>query len=221
MAYASSCSSHPTPQPLPFLSISALLALPDSTLWVGYTFGGASVLARGRVVSYSQRDGLPEGTINAIARDSAGDIWAATTTGLARLYGGRWQRIGAESGYPGGPASDLLVDRRGTLWAPTGAGVFVLPRGAIRFVWQAPPLDAAGNGSAGIPREAPDGSVWGASTTLGLTRLSDSAGRTDASSAGGRAPARSVVALRGPSRARMARRARRPGPSLAHGEEYQ
>jgi len=167
----------PASQPLPFLSISALLALPDSTLWVGYTFGGASVLARGRVVSYSQRDGLPEGTINAIARDSAGDIWAATTTGLARLYGGRWQRIGAENGYPGGPASDLLVDRRGTLWAPTGAGVFVLPRGAIRFMRQAPPLDAAGNGSAGVPREAPDGSVWGASTTLGLTRLSDSAGR--------------------------------------------
>jgi signal transduction histidine kinase/ligand-binding sensor domain-containing protein len=167
----------PTPQPLPSLSISVLLALPDSTLWIGYTFGGASVLARGRVVSYSQRDGVPEGTINAIVRDSAGVIWVATTTGLARLRGGRWQRIGAESGYPGGPASDLLVDRRGTLWAPTSAGVLILPRGASRFVRHAPPLDPAGNGSAGVPREAPDGSVWGASTTLGLARLSDSAGR--------------------------------------------
>jgi signal transduction histidine kinase/ligand-binding sensor domain-containing protein len=166
----------PASQPLPSLSVSALLALPDSTLWIGYNVGGASVLARGRVVSFSQRDGLPEGTVTAFARDSAGNLWAATTSGLARLRDGRWQRIGAESGYPGGMTPDLLVDRRGALWAPTKDGVFILPRGARRFVRQAPSLDPAGGG-VGIPREAPDGSVWGASTTLGLTRLADSAGR--------------------------------------------
>lgn len=166
----------PASKPLPSLSINVMLALSDGALWIGYHVGGVSVLRRGRVESYSQRDGLPEGTITALARDSAGSIWAATTTGLARLQGGRWQRIGPESGYPGGMTSDLLVDRRGTLWAPTRTGVFILPRGASRFVRQAPSLDPTGSG-AGVPREAPDGSVWGTSPTLGLTRLSDSAGR--------------------------------------------
>src|SRR5688572_14474752 len=118
----------PASQPLPSLSVIQLLALPDTTLWIGYNVGGVSLLARGQVVSYGQREGLPEGTINALAHDSAGNVWVATTTGLARLQGGRWQQVGPEAGYPGGMTSDLLVDRRGTLWAPTNAGVFVLPR---------------------------------------------------------------------------------------------
>jgi PAS domain S-box-containing protein len=166
----------PASQALPSLGILQLLALPDTTLWIGYNHGGVSQLAHGRVVSYTQRDGLPEGTINALARDSTGDVWAATTTGLARMHSGRWQRVGPESGFPGGMTSDLLVDRRGALWAPANAGVFILPRGASRFVRQAPSLDPNGLG-AGVPREAPDGSVWGASVRLGLTRLSDVAGR--------------------------------------------
>ena len=118
---------------------------------------------------------MPAGGVTALAVDSAGDIWAATTTGLGRFRDDRWQRIGPESGYPGGMTSDLLVDRRGTLWAAASSGVFVLARGASRFTARAPSLDPTGGGG-GMPREAPDGSVWGASVTLGLTRLSDAAG---------------------------------------------
>ena len=159
---------------LPALSVSALLALPDGKLWIGYSRGGASVLAGGRLVSYGERDGLPGG-ITALAIDSAGAIWAATTAGLARFQDGRWQRMGPESGYPGGMTSDLLVDRRGTLWAAASSGVFVRARGDTRFSARAPSLDPTGSGG-GVPREAPDGSVWGASMTLGLTRLADPAG---------------------------------------------
>src|SRR6185312_1007595 len=166
----------PGSQRLPSLWISTLLALPDTTLWIGYSMGGLSVLARGRLVSYSRQDGLPDGTAVAIARDSSGDMWVATTTGLARLHSGRWQQIAAERGYPGGMTVALLMDRRGTLWAAAHVGVFTLRRGATRFVRQAPPLDREGGGF-GVLREAPDGSIWGSSTTLGLTRLSDTAGR--------------------------------------------
>ncbi|HEV2752179.1 MAG TPA: ATP-binding protein [Gemmatimonadales bacterium] len=160
---------------LPSVSINALLPTPDTSLWIGYVAGGVSVVARGRVASYGQRDGLPDGTITAIVQDSMGSISVATTTGLARLVAGRWKRYGRDSGYPGGLTSDLLVDRRGTLWAATNTGVFTLLRGASQFVREAPSLDPRGIG-VGMPRQAPDGSVWGASMTLGLTRLSDSAG---------------------------------------------
>jgi ligand-binding sensor domain-containing protein len=166
----------PASQPLPSQSINALFPLPDSTLWIGYRLGLAIALKHGHVESYSQRDGLPDGPIIAFARDSTGDIWLATSRGLARLHERRWQRIGPESGYPGGMTPDLLVDRRGTLWAHTNTGIFILPRGASRFVRQGPPLDPGMRG--GMSREAPDGSVWGASPTLGLTRLSDSTGRS-------------------------------------------
>jgi ligand-binding sensor domain-containing protein len=167
----------PAGQTLPSLSVSALLAPTDGTLWIGYVWGGVSLLARGRLTHFGERGGLPEGSVTAFARDSAGDIWAATTTGLARLRGDHWQRIGPESGYPGGNTSRLMVDRRGTLWAPTTDGVFALARGTSRFERRAPSLDPAGNGG-GTLREAPDGSIWAASTTLGLTSLSDAAGLT-------------------------------------------
>lgn len=164
------------PQSLSSLVINQLLALPDSALWIGYGFGGVSVLAHGQVVSYGVRDGIPLGALTALAADSVGGVWASTTTGLAYLQGGRWHRVGAESGFPdAGMTSDLVVDRRGTLWATTSHGVFVLARGAHRFTLEGPPLDAHGSGY-GAPRTGPEGSVWGASTTHGLIRLTDSAG---------------------------------------------
>ena len=165
----------PAGMALPALSVSALLALPDGRLWIGYSRGGASVLTRDRLVSYGERDGVSGGTVTAFAVDSAGDIWAATTTGLVRFRANRWEPIGPESGYPGGMTTDLLVDRRGALWAASSSGVYVLARGDPGFTARAPSLDPTGSGG-GMPREAPDGSVWGASMTLGLTRLSDPAG---------------------------------------------
>ena len=165
----------PAGQSLPSQFITALLAVPDGSMWIGYVRSGASIIAADRLANFGQNEGLPPGSITAFARDSSGAIWAATTTGLARLDGTRWRTLGAESGYPGGMTTDLLVDRRGTVWAATSTGVFVLRRGAQRFVWWAPPLDVNASGTGGS-REAPDGSVWGASEAVGLTRLSDSAG---------------------------------------------
>jgi signal transduction histidine kinase/ligand-binding sensor domain-containing protein len=160
---------------LPSLSVYQLLALPDGTLWIGYSRGGVSLLAGGRLTNWPPGDGLPRGTVTALARGRDGEIWASTTTGLARWRGGRWERLGPESGYPGGVTSDLLVDRSGAVWAAAKSGVFVLPRGATRFERRAPSLDPSGGGS-GMPRQAPDGSIWATSLTLGLTRLADASG---------------------------------------------
>src|SRR5262252_3314366 len=41
----------PASQSIPSLLIAQLLALPDTTLWIGYSIGGVSSLAHGRVVS--------------------------------------------------------------------------------------------------------------------------------------------------------------------------
>jgi signal transduction histidine kinase/ligand-binding sensor domain-containing protein len=156
-------------------SIAALRALPDGSLWIGYSHGGASRLQGDRLQNYGDREGIPRGSINAFARDSAGVIWVATTSGLARLVDGHWQRIETGSGFPGGMTTDLLVDRRGTLWAAQSSGVFTLRRGSARFSYVAPSLDRP-PGGFGMLREAPEGTIWGASMTLGLTRLADSAG---------------------------------------------
>ena len=160
-------------QELPSRIINMLHALPDGALWIGYTRGGASVLAGGRLVSYDAGRGMPSSTVTAFARDSTGTMWAATISGIVRLVNGRWQSVGPENGYPGGPTADLLVDRRGTLWAAELTGVYALSRGASRFVRRAPSLTTGESdpGGGGL-REAPDGSVWGAAVALGPVQLS-------------------------------------------------
>ncbi|HEY0780153.1 MAG TPA: two-component regulator propeller domain-containing protein, partial [Gemmatirosa sp.] len=99
----------PPGQAMPANSVSVLQALPDGTLWVGYSLGGVSAITAGRVVSYGTRDGLSGGVVTALTRDSAGTLWASTSRGLARLVGARWHGVGAERGYPGGFTSDLTV----------------------------------------------------------------------------------------------------------------
>src|SRR3989442_305931 len=150
--------------------------------------------------AWTIRDGAPPNVL-ALAQSADGVLWIGTQSGLYRFDGVRFEESEPPAGQslpsqfitallavPDGSmwigylssgvsiiAADLLVDGRGTVWASAASGVFVLPRGAQRFVRWAPPLDVNASGG-GAPREAPDGSVWGASLAVGLTRLSDSAG---------------------------------------------
>jgi signal transduction histidine kinase/ligand-binding sensor domain-containing protein len=181
--------SGPPGQSLPSTNISALVGLPDGTLWIGYRFGGASLLTPNRVANYGEREGLPGGTVWRFARDSTGVIWAATNRGLARLEGRRWTRISAESGMSGTRAMSVFADQRGNLWVGADSGLFMLPRSARRFELRqrtSVPMEAGsgdgGNRRVDSPREivdvdeAPDGSIWAFVVRRGLTRLSDAGG---------------------------------------------
>ena len=160
-------------QPLPSNNVATLLALPDSSLWIGYRFGGFSRLTRTDLANFGEGTGCPPGTVSGLARDRAGVMWIATSNGLNRFIDGRCTRIGAEHGLPVGYIHSIKVDRRGTIWAATFAGVFNLPAKATTFIRRAPTL---GDGDPGALAESPDGSVWGASTVAGPVRLSTPTG---------------------------------------------
>lgn len=153
-----------------------LLPLRDTALWIGHFTTGVSVLHRGRIVTYGTQDGLPGGTVTAIARDSAGAMWASTTRGLARLNGRRWEEIGPDAGYPGGFTEPVLVDGRGSVWAVSEDGIYVLARGAKHFQKR----DVTEPGGRGSRVQwlaiAPDGSIWGVQRPIGLFRVADARG---------------------------------------------
>ncbi len=155
-----------------------LLALPDTSLWIGHFTSGVSVLHRGKIVTYGAQEGLPAGTVTAIARDSAGTMWASTTRGLARLNGARWEEIGADAGYPGGFTEPVLVDQRGSVWAVGSLGIYVLPKGAARFQ-QRELTTARGRGSrVQWLAIAPDGTIWGVQQPVGLFPVADARGES-------------------------------------------
>ena len=118
---------------LPAAGVRSLLALPDNGLLVGWVFGGATLLRDGHALQYGEKDGLPSGTVYCFQVDAAGALWAATSSGLARFDGKRWERIGAEWNFAGQRALALFVDRDGTLGAFTDSTLMTLPKGAKSF----------------------------------------------------------------------------------------
>ncbi|HLL47949.1 MAG TPA: two-component regulator propeller domain-containing protein, partial [Longimicrobiaceae bacterium] len=165
----------PPGQTLPPQGTHTLLALPDTSLWIGHVPSGMSVLHRGRIVTYGTRDGLPDAPVTAIARDSAGVMWASTMRGLARFDGRRWEVMGPSAGYPGGVTAPVLVDRRGAVWAGNFLGFYVLPRGAARF--EKREVKVAGQPVTGYLMAGPDGSLWGSAPSFGLFLIADPSGR--------------------------------------------
>jgi signal transduction histidine kinase/ligand-binding sensor domain-containing protein len=163
-------------QTMPSANISALRATADSGLWVGYRFGGVSLIQRDTIRSYGERDGLPRGSVLRFDQDADGITWVATTGGLARLDQGRWHTLGPSDGLPEGAVTAILADRKRRFWVSADAGVFLRASGATRFQRIGPPLNPSGVDKIyTFLSEAPDGSIWASSDESGLRQLAPSA----------------------------------------------
>ena len=151
----------PLGPPLLKSNVLALRAVSDGGLWVGYLSGGASFLKDGTATNYSEKDGLPSGTITAFLRDGQGRVWAACgASGLALLEGSGWRMIGTDWNFSGGSfVLSLFEDRTGTLWVGTVDKIFSLPKGAQKFQIAADSLRYARDIT-----ESPDGTLWMAET---------------------------------------------------------
>jgi signal transduction histidine kinase/ligand-binding sensor domain-containing protein len=77
---------------LPKTNVSFLFAEPNGDLWIGYAFGGLSVLHEGKLANVP--DGaIPAGTVVGFARAKDGSIWVATNHGIARQRSGLWEKV--------------------------------------------------------------------------------------------------------------------------------
>jgi len=115
-------------------NITALLALPNGDLWIGFFLGGSALYRAGQFTEYDGAAGMPGGAVYRFARDPEGRIWAATDEGLAFFQDGRWQRVGNDWSYPDKTATWVFCDSRGALWVATGFRVMRLDPGQRRFV---------------------------------------------------------------------------------------
>lgn len=163
------------PDTLPSVSVRSLLAIPDGGLWIGYHFGGVSLLRGGTIRSYSEKDGVPRGSVLGLVQDSDGAIWLGATGGLARFADGRWHKFGPDEGVPDGMVTGVLADRARRLWVAGSDGVLVRAPGAPRFervgAVRSPTLGF--RESTGFA-EGPDGAVWASSLVGGLQKLAPS-----------------------------------------------
>lgn len=160
----------PGSKPLP-PAISALESLPNSGIWVGFTYGGIAVIQGNHLTQYTGSDGLPGGTVSNIFKDPTGMVWASTREGLARLRGARWERVPlvSESHEPF-VVTQALFDPSGTLWVFSSDRLYSRAAGQETFRESAVLSSGANLTGKSIALSA-DGDLWVVDAS-GLTRIS-------------------------------------------------
>ena len=144
-------------------NVISLFAEPDGGLWVGYWYGGVSLIKNGTVTAYGKPEGLPSSAVLAFARDRQGVIWiAAGKDGLARLEGSHWRKVGTDWRFAG-PANTVFVNHAGTVWVGTPTSVEYLVEGGNQFQVAAKGLLRVKNFA-----ESFDGTLWMAETGYGV-----------------------------------------------------
>jgi streptogramin lyase len=115
-------------------NISSLYAPPAGGLWIGYTFGGASFIDKGRVRNYGGEFATSSGSMGLITQDKDGIVWAASlSSGLWRFEDSHWEHIGTEWNVALKSANEVAVDRDGSVWVSGQGTLLRLPAGSRRF----------------------------------------------------------------------------------------
>jgi ligand-binding sensor domain-containing protein len=152
--------------PLPGLAVSALVAARNGSLWVGFgdTAGGVSRIRNGRVVGYTEHDGLPKGPLATLLEDRRGAIWAGGRGGLSTFRDERWETVGSGTGFTDAEVYSLYEDRDGTLWVGSAAGVYRRRAGRFEIVDQRARYVQSF-------AETTDGTLWVTDTHLAVRKL--------------------------------------------------
>jgi len=155
---------------------SILAAREDGTgkMWFGLYEGGVAVFDGSQFRSYSDRDGLAGGFVDAVVVDDGGTVWIGAERGLSRLEDQRFVTWNMANGLPGERILWILADRVGRLWLGYSTGVACVSRSELERAARDPShrvaysfLDDA-DGLKGNPDRrwqspavrASDGSLW-------------------------------------------------------------
>ncbi|HUK34868.1 MAG TPA: two-component regulator propeller domain-containing protein, partial [Vicinamibacterales bacterium] len=112
---------------LPGISVPALVATRDGSVWAGFNDASGVVRIRdGRLVHYyGEEDGLGACVVTAMLEDRRGALWVGCQRGLAMFDGKAWHVVGGTHGLPvDAGISALYEDRRGRLWVAAATGVY-------------------------------------------------------------------------------------------------
>ena len=100
---------------LPSSNIASMGTI-NGNMWLGYRFGGLSLVQNGVLITYTESDGLPQGTVRSLDKAPDGTLWVAGSNGVAFFDGRRWTRMGPESGISFDMAYGIFFDHTGSTW---------------------------------------------------------------------------------------------------------
>ena len=148
------------------LWVTHLIEDDQNALWIGTAQTGLIKLHGGVATRYSQREGMPPGSIQCLFKDRQNHIWACTPNGLAELTQEKVRVFGTATGLSSPDVSAACVAPDGTLTVGTGNTQLATWNGT-RFVSRSLPLpDGAVIQAMSCTA---DGAVW-IGTSDGLVR---------------------------------------------------
>ncbi len=126
-------------------------------------------LARPSIAAYGEREGLPQGTIHAIAFDRSGYLWVGTQDGAARFDGRSWEPLDMPDRAVSNYVRAVAGTRDGSLWFGREEGGAVRRREGVAEIF---------DGASGLPSgrvnhllETSDGTLWAATHGGGVARF--------------------------------------------------
>ncbi len=157
-----------TAEGLPNNTTISLLKSSDGRLWVGSRCG-LSVFDGQKFRTYSEKDGLANTCVNALAEDTKKDIWIGTHFGgLFRFHNGSFQQFSKPEGLPGDIINAILPLGDGSLWIGTPDGISHMENGHFRNYNTADGLSSNHTGNLFLDRR---GTLW-AGMSSGVDRFS-------------------------------------------------
>lgn len=136
---------------LPSSEAAALYADPNGDLWIGYNFGGLSVLHNGKIIN-TPTSAIPQGSVRDIVRDKNNTLWIATTKGVAHLRGTHWDEVTP----PGGSHFDQIermVEISGEIYLIDASSAFAINEQTYQMVSVSP--DVIYRAAEGVPSTVP------------------------------------------------------------------
>lgn len=124
---------------------------------------------RPSVRAFTERDGLPQGTIHAIAFDRQGFLWVGTQDGAARFNGRAWVQFDMPDRTVSNFVRAVLPSRDGSLWFGREEGGLVRLRKGVFTVFGL--NEGLPAGRVNHLLETSDGRIWAATHGGGVARF--------------------------------------------------
>ena len=107
---------------LPANAVRTLFCDNENILWIGTSGGGLARRRNGKFDYFKREEGLPDLFVTSILKDSRGEIWVGTSSGLSRLQGDRFvAETNDETPYEA--VFCITEDRERNLWLGTKEGL--------------------------------------------------------------------------------------------------
>lgn len=125
---------------LPGRSILSLVS-DNENLWIG-TIRGLCYLSKGKITTYTSKDGLVNDAVYSLTKDKKGNLWVGTSNGLSYFKDGKFTNYTIKDGLLSNFIQSIKEDSLGRLWVGTAKGLNLFQDGKFipytakdSFVW--------------------------------------------------------------------------------------